>query len=216
MSEGTNLLLSFYNPDVLGDVLIVELADDTNVKQASTKNDDVVRIYNSETNETIGFNFFGVAEELNLTENGQLHLDAGQVDILNSHILEAGFKDTLAEDNAPKFVIGHVDEMVAHPDSDHLHITQTDVGLDKPVQIVCGAPNIDQGQLVVVALPGAVMPTGMEIWPGELRGVDSYGMICSAKELGIPNAPKKRGILVLDEGKAGDAFDFVAAEKMFE
>lgn len=210
------MLLSFYNPDVLGDVLIVELADDTDIKQSSEKKDNVVRIFNTETNETIGFNFFGLAEELNLTENGQMHLDAAQVDILNSVILDAGFDDTLEEDRDPKFVIGHVEEMVAHPDSDHLHITQTDVGLDKPVQIVCGAPNIDEGQLVVVALPGAVMPTGMEIWPGQLRGVDSYGMICSAKELGIPNAPKARGILVLNDGKAGDAFDFVAAEKMFE
>ncbi len=211
-----NLLLSFYNPDVLGDVLIVELADDTNVKQANEKKDNVVRIFNTETNETIGFNFFGLAEQLGLTENGQLHLDGGQVDILNSELLSAGFTDTLHEDNMPKFVVGHVDEMKEHPDSDHLHITQTDVGLDKPVQIVCGAPNIDEGQFVVVALPGAVMPTGMEIWPGALRGIDSYGMICSAKELGIPNAPKARGILVLNDGKAGDAFDFAAAEKMFE
>lgn len=209
------MLLSFYNPDVLGDVLIVELANDANVKQSSEKKGNVVRIFNNETNEAIGFNFFGLAQELDLTEKGQMILDAAQVDILNSHIKEVGFDDTLAADETPKFVIGHVDEMKEHPDSDHLHITQTDVGLDKPVQIVCGAPNIDQGQLVVVALPGAVMPTGMEIWPGELRGVDSYGMICSAKELGITNAPKARGILVLNDGKPGNAFDFVAAEKMF-
>ena len=60
------------------------------------------------------------------------------------------------------------------------------------------------------------MPTGAEIWPGELRGVDSFGMICSARELGIPNAPQKRGILVLDDGKAGQAFDFEAAKNLFD
>ncbi|MQS51402.1 YtpR family tRNA-binding protein [Companilactobacillus mishanensis] len=210
------MLLSFYNPDVLGDILIVELADDTNVEQSFEKKGNVVKIYNNETNDAIGFNFFGLGKSLGIEkENGQLSLDQKQVDTLNSAIKDAGFSESLEVDNAPKFVVGHVEEMVKHPDSDHLHITQTDVGLDKPVQIVCGAPNIDQGQLVVVALPGAVMPTGMEIWPGELRGVDSYGMICSAKELGIPNAPKQRGILVLENGTAGDGFDFAAAEKMF-
>ncbi|WP_125711588.1 YtpR family tRNA-binding protein [Companilactobacillus kedongensis] len=210
------MLLSFYNPDVLGDILIVELADDAGITQSSANKNDVVRIFNDETNEAIGFNFFGLGEKLNLTEKGQVFLNSDQVAILNDAIAKAGFSDELVADESPKFVIGHVEEMKEHPDSDHLHITQTDVGLEKPVQIVCGAPNIDQGQLVVVALPGAVMPTGTEIWPGQLRGVDSYGMICSAKELGIPNAPQKRGILVLDSGNAGEAFDFDKAAKMFD
>lgn len=210
------MLLSFYNPDVLGDILIVELADDADVTQAVDKKDSIVRIYNDETNEAIGFNFFGLGKELGLHTKGQVFLNDDQVALLNQKLSKDGFSDTLTVDNKPKFVIGHVDEITEHPDSDHLHITQTNVGLEKPVQIVCGASNIDQGQLVVVALPGAVMPTGSEIWPGQLRGVDSYGMICSAKELGIPNAPKKRGILVLDEGVAGQAFDFEKAEKMFD
>jgi EMAP domain len=210
------LLLSFYNPETLGDVLLVETQEDVKA-QNTTKKDNVVRIFNEETNEAIGFNFFGLGEELGIqSDSGQVFLDDKQVDILNNAIAKAGFSDKLESDQSPKFVVGHVDEIKAHPDSDHLHITQTDVGLDKPVQIVCGAPNIDEGQLVVVALPGAVMPTGTEIWPGALRGVDSYGMICSARELGIPNAPQKRGILVLDKGAAGQAFDFKAAEKMFD
>jgi len=210
------LLLSFYNPEVLGDVLLVETKEDVKT-QATAQKDNVVRIFNEETDETIGFNFFDLGKELSIENNsGQVFLDDKQVDILNNAIAKAGFSDKLETDNSPKFVIGHVDEIKAHPDSDHLHITQTSVGLDKPVQIVCGAPNVDQGQLVVVALPGAVMPTGAEIWSGELRGIDSYGMICSARELGIPNAPKKHGILVLDNGTAGQAFDFKEAEKMFD
>ncbi|KRN99759.1 YtpR family tRNA-binding protein [Companilactobacillus kimchiensis] len=210
------MLLSFYNPEVLGDVLLVETAEDVKAQDATQK-DDVVRIFNEENNSAIGFNFFGLAEELGIQNNsGQVFLDDKQVDVLNNALAKAGFSDKLETDNSPKFVIGHVDEIKAHPDSDHLHITQTSVGLDKPVQIVCGAPNVDEGQLVVVALPGAVMPTGAEIWPGALRGVDSYGMICSARELGIPNAPQKHGILVLENGTAGDAFDFKAAEKMFD
>lgn len=210
------MLLSFYNPEVLGDVLIVELGNDVGISQDTTQKDNVVRIFNEKNDEAIGFNFFDLGEKLEIqNESGQVFLDDKQVDVLNDTLVKAGFSDKLEADKSPKFVIGHVDEMKAHPDSDHLHITQTDVGLDKPVQIVCGAPNIDEGQLVVVALPGAVMPTGKEIWPGELRGVDSYGMICSARELGIPNAPQKRGILVLDQGKAGQAFDFEEAKNLF-
>ncbi|WP_119317880.1 YtpR family tRNA-binding protein [Companilactobacillus formosensis] len=210
------MLLSFYNPDVLGDVLIVETQEDV-ATQDTTQKDNVVRIFNEENDQAIGFNFFGLGEKLGIqNESGQVFLDEQQVAVLNDALEQAGFSDKLEADNSPKFVIGHVDAIKEHPDSDHLHITQTDVGFDKPVQIVCGAPNIDQGQLVVVALPGAVMPTGAEIWPGELRGVDSFGMICSARELGIPNAPQKRGILVLDEGKAGQAFDFEAAKNLFD
>ena len=210
------MLLSFYNPDVLGDVLIVELANDAGITQGTAQKDNVVRIFNEKNDEAIGFNFFGLGEKLGIqNDSGQVFLNDEQVGVLNDALAQAGFSDKLEADKSPKFVIGHVDEMKAHPDSDHLHITQTDVGLDKPVQIVCGAPNIDQGQLVVVALPGAVMPTGKEIWPGELRGVDSFGMICSARELGIPNAPQKRGILVLDHGTAGQAFDFEEAKNLF-
>jgi EMAP domain len=210
------LLLSFYNPDVLGDVLIVETAEDV-ATQDVTQKDNVVRIFNQENEATIGFNFFGLGKELGIeNDSGQVFLDDKQVGVLNDALAKAGFSDKLEADNSPKFVIGHVDEIKDHPDSDHLHITKTDVGLDKPVQIVCGAPNIALGQLVVVALPGAVMPTGAEIWPGELRGVDSFGMICSARELGIPNAPQKRGILVLDNGTAGEAFDFEAAKNLFD
>ena len=63
---------------------------------------------------------------------------------------------------------------------------------DETLQIVCGAPNVDAGQKVVVAKIGAVMPSGMLIKEGNLRGVDSYGMLCSARELAIPNAPSEK------------------------
>ena len=59
--------------------------------------------------------------------------------------------------------------------------------------------NVKAGQKVVVAKPGTVMPSGAIIWAGELRGVASYGMLCSARELGLENAPAKKGILVLDD-----------------
>ena len=80
-----------------------------------------------------------------------------------------------------------------------MHVTTVEVADGEEHQIVCGAPNIAQGQKVVVALPGTLMPNGAQIWPGELRGVDSYGMICSARELGLPHAPQKRGIMVVPD-----------------
>ena len=114
-------------------------------------------------------------------------------------------------------VIGKVLSVEKHPDSDHLHIAKIEVDNDQTLQIVCGAPNIEAGQNVVVAKVGAMMPNGAMIWPGKLRGVDSYGMVCAARELELPNAPKKRGILVLDpaEFAAKTAFDFEKGAKLF-
>ena len=75
------------------------------------------------------------------------------------------------------------------------------------LQIVCGAPNVEAGQKVVVAKIGAVMPSGLLIKAGNLRGVDSFGMLCSARELAIPGAPEVKGILVLDtDAEVGSAF----------
>ena len=83
-----------------------------------------------------------------------------------------------------------------------------DVG-GEVLQIVCGAPNVAEDQKVVVAKIGAIMPSGLEIKPSQLRGVDSYGMLCSQKELGLPNAPQEKGIYVLENtSKAGEEFLF--------
>lgn len=73
-------------------------------------------------------------------------------------------------DLSPKFVVGYVQSKEKHPNADKLSIVQVDVGTET-LQIVCGAPNIDQGQKVVVAKVGAVMPSGMIIKDAELRGV---------------------------------------------
>lgn len=211
------MLISSYNPDNLGDVLITMIKPDV-ANQASEKKDNVVRIFNADNNETIGYNFFDVSKTLTgLNGEGQILLTADQVSLLNQLLTKVGFEDLLEEDVTPKFVVGYVEKMEAHPDSDHLHITQTRVDNDQVLQIVCGAPNIEAGQTVVVAKEGAMMPTGTMIWNGKLRGVESDGMICSARELGLPNAPQKRGILVLpaDEYQAGEEFDFDKAATLF-
>ncbi len=90
-----------------------------------------------------------------------------------------------------------------HPNSDHLHLCQVSTDGVNRIQVVCGAPNVAAGQKVPFALVGAKLPGGICIETANLRGVDSNGMICSAKELGIePDQipPEQRdGILVLPE-----------------
>lgn len=90
---------------------------------------------------------------------------------------------------APAFtgvVIGEVKECVKHENADRLRVTKVDVGTGELVQIVCGAPNVAVGVRVPCALPGAVLPGDFKIKPTKMRGVESGGMLCSGKELGVP------------------------------
>ncbi|MBD8068914.1 phenylalanine--tRNA ligase subunit beta [Bacillus sp. PS06] len=82
-------------------------------------------------------------------------------------------------------VVGHVLEREQHPDADKLNKCLVDVGDEEPVQIICGAANVDKGQKVVVAKVGAVLPGNFKIKKAKLRGEESHGMICSLQELGI-------------------------------
>lgn len=98
-------------------------------------------------------------------------------------------------------VVGYVKSKEKHPDADKLNVCVVDAGQGEDLQIVCGAKNVDAGQKVPVAVVGAKLPGGMQIKRAKLRGVESQGMICSAKELGLNDRllPKEiqEGILVL-------------------
>lgn len=97
-------------------------------------------------------------------------------------------------------VIGKVLTCVAHPNSDHLHITTVDLGKGEPTQIVCGAPNVAAGQTVVVATVGTTLYDGdneFSIKKSKIRGVESFGMICAEDEIGIGTSHD--GIIVLNE-----------------
>ncbi|WP_298034791.1 phenylalanine--tRNA ligase subunit beta [uncultured Dysosmobacter sp.] len=82
-------------------------------------------------------------------------------------------------------VVGRIKKMERHPDSDHMWVCQVDVGKEEPVQIVTGAWNIHEGDLVPVALHKSTLPGGKKIEKGKLRGMLSNGMLCSLKELGL-------------------------------
>ncbi|HCQ3602699.1 TPA: phenylalanine--tRNA ligase subunit beta [Staphylococcus aureus] len=102
-------------------------------------------------------------------------------------------------------VVGFVKSKEKHPDADKLNVCQVDIGEDEPVQIVCGAPNVDAGQYVIVAKVGGRLPGGIKIKRAKLRGERSEGMICSLQEIGISSnyVPKtfESGIYVFSEAQ---------------
>ena len=116
------------------------------------------------------------------------------------------------DEHLDKIVVGEVISCEPHPDSDHLHVCMVNTGEGEPRQIVCGAPNVAAGQKVPVVLPGGMVAgthkggsavEGIKITEGKLRGVESFGMICSIDELGsssefYPEAPSD-GIYVFPE-----------------
>ena len=123
-------------------------------------------------------------------------------DLLTSIGLETGTVERVESirGGLAGIVVGKVLTCVPHPDSDHLHITTVDLeGNGNPTQIVCGAPNVDAGQIVVVATVGTTLyaPDGSEfkIKKSKIRGVESFGMICAEDEIGIGNSHD--GIIVL-------------------
>jgi len=211
------MLITSYNPTELGDTLIAILRPDTADLKIET-HQNVTRISDTATGETLGYNFFEVSKTLGkLTVNGQVHLTADQVDQLNNLLKATDFEPDLELDTADKFVVGYVESAEAHPKSDHLLVTKTEVGEGETLQIVSGSPNMQADILVVVAKIGAMMPDGLIIWPGELRGVESDGMIVSGRELKLPNAPQHPGALILpaDYQKVGEPFDFDRAQTLF-
>lgn len=196
-----------YNKEHVGDVLMVILQDKKELKRSVERKGKVARIYADETGQTLAWNIFEASSLVDIAGNGQVFLTDEQVATLNAELAKEGFVDKLENPAYPVFVVGQIEEMQAHPDSDHLNICQVNVG-EKRVQIVAGAPNAAVGLKTIVALPGAMMPSGSLIFPGKLRGEDSYGMMCSPRELALPNAPQVRGIIELgDEAQVGETFN---------
>ena len=119
-----------------------------------------------------------------------------------AHLLTmAGLEVEEMNPAAPAFtgvVVAEVKAVEKHPDADRLNVTQVDAGTGELIQIVCGAPNVRVGIKVPCALPNAVLPENFKIKPTKMRGVVSNGMLCSAKELGLPENGVE-GLLVLPE-----------------
>ena len=123
-----------------------------------------------------------------------------------SHLLTmSGLEVEEVEAVAPPFsnvVVAHVVDVAKHPNADRLNVCQVDAGTGTLLNIVCGAPNVRAGMKAICAKSGALLPPGadgkpFEIKTGKLRGVESQGMMCSAKELGI--SEESNGLMELPE-----------------
>ena len=136
------------------------------------------------------------------------------IDISDQDLKELAVKITKAGINIEKVITNHIDNLVIgevvdcvdHPNSDHLHVCQVNVG-NELVQIVCGASNVRKGLKVIAALPGAVLPGNFVIQKGKIRDVESNGMLCALFELGLEEKTEEnynKGICELpSEAKVG-------------
>ncbi|ARK20631.1 YtpR family tRNA-binding protein [Sporosarcina ureae] len=197
----------FYNPEGVGDVLFVQLTTERPAAIIAERTNNVTVIKDEKTGNVVAFNLFNATSYFPISAVGQVELTEELGEQLQKALKENDIDLELELDFTPKFVVGYVAEKEKHPNADKLNVCQVEVG-EGTLQIVCGAPNVEAGQKVVVAKVGAVMPSGMIIRDAELRGVASSGMICSAKELGLKDAPEEKGILVLEDDRiVGEAFE---------
>ncbi|WP_434120632.1 YtpR family tRNA-binding protein [Salinicoccus roseus] len=181
-----------YNYKHVGDVLLVTLKKTENPEYEFHEGLTVIR----DGDEIIGLNIFEASKHIELPDAVNIEADEKILASINA-LLESRGVAKIDPDLSPKFVVGKVTEKSKHPDADKLNVCKVDVG-EEELQIVCGAPNVDSGQHVVVAKVGAIMPDGLYIKPSTLRGVESKGMICSRKELNLEDDGVK-GIYVLDD-----------------
>lgn len=160
--------------------------------------------------------------------NEFVQVDANDKDFAEAMTL-SGSKVEITEDLGAEIqnvVVGRISSMERHPNSDHMWVCQLDVGESEPTQIVTGAWNIHAGDLVPVAKHHSLLPGGVKIEKGKLRGVLSNGMLCSVKELGLtvehdfPYAAITAAALLndyvpLDAAKPSIPADIAAGHKLF-
>ncbi|RKI71544.1 phenylalanine--tRNA ligase subunit beta [bacterium 1xD42-67] len=159
--------------------------------------------------------------------NEFVEINAGDREFAEAMTL-SGSKVELTHDMGEEIsnvVVGRILSMERHENSDHMWVCQLDVGKDEPVQIVTGAWNIHEGDLVPVALHKSTLPGGKKIEKGKLRGVLSNGMLCSLKELGLDERDFPYGVITaaallndyhpIDPDKPSIPADIKPGDKMF-
>ena len=185
----------FYNYHTIGDVLLI-ISDLETKTNRVIKNGDVTSLYLDD--KLIGINIFNISNVLKIKSNGLIVLPLKEmIDVINNILINANV-ETLEYKKESGFKVGKVLTCEEHPDSDHMHFLTVYIG-SEVLDIVCGAPNVKEGQKVVVATLGTTMFDGKKIVPSSLRGIKSNGMLCSPRELHLEGAPNVRGILVLDD-----------------
>ena len=192
----------FYNRKLIGDVLLIVIDNEAQATHIETK-DDICVIYNND--KVIGINVFNISEVVKFKNEGRIVLPPDTViDIINNrlasfniekldYVIETGFK------------VGKILSVEEHPESTHLHCLKVDVK-DEVLDIVCGAVNVKENMLVVVATIGTTMMDGTVIKPGKLLGEVSNGMCCSPRELGIKIEYPAHHLLELEDVEIGQDF----------
>lgn len=185
----------YYNKEKLGDILFV-IIEPNKIPNFEKKVENCMVLYQNEA--LIGINIFDISKIMKIKAKGFLPLVNKEfIDVINS-ILEVNDIEKLAYKEKSGFVVAKILVMEEHPESEHLHICTVDVGTEK-LQIVCGAYNAKENMKVVCALPYAFMPNGEQIIPSKLLGIESFGMLCSGRELNLEGYDEIRGLLELDD-----------------
>lgn len=188
----------YYNYETIGDTLIIEFKPSEYPNRKVVK-DSVVALYRND--ELVGINILDVSKIVKIHANGFIpNLNVEVLKVINYTLKNAGIEELPYQEESG-FKIAKIIDIEEHPDSEHLHICKVDIGEKEPLQIVCGAYNARKDLVCVCATPYSFMPDGKQIIPNKLLKIDSYGMLCSGRELHLEGYENKRGLLELDDSK---------------
>ena len=149
--------------------------------------------------------YFGAGTEVNYGKNFKTGQSSLETKTWKGEHVEKDLDDMVIS-KFPGVVVGKVLEVKKHPNADRLRCAKVDIGDGQVLDIVCGAPNLAEGQLVPVAKVGTILPGGMEMKEATIRGEKSFGMICAEDELGLGEGHE--GIMTFaDSANPGDEID---------
>lgn len=186
----------YYDYESIGDVLLI-VFDSNTIPNVIKRNNDVVSLYKDD--KLIGINIFNISKIMKIKAKGYIPLVSDRVlEVINTILKNSNVPELPAQKESG-FRVAKIVDIEEHPDSEHLHICTVDIGEKEPLQIVCGAFNARKDLICVCATPYTFMPNGQSIIPNKLLGIDSYGMLCSGRELNLEGYEGKRGLLELDE-----------------
>ena len=186
----------YYDYESIGDVLLI-VFDSNTIPNVVKRDNDVVSLYKDD--KLIGINIFNISKIMKIKAKGYIPLVSDRVlEVINTILKNSNVAELPAQKDSG-FRVAKIVDIEEHPDSEHLHICTVDIGEKEPLQIVCGAFNARKDLICVCATPYTFMPNGQSIIPNKLLGIDSYGMLCSGRELNLEGYEGKKGLLELDE-----------------